>query len=70
MARFVILHRIYEGANREPVVEHRFYGRTPEQAERIYRAHRSTDSFLRGCDDNRRFGKIQCRSEVERRKIP
>lgn len=39
---------IYEGDKPYPVVSHIFYGETIKEAERYYRAHLHTDSFLRG----------------------
>lgn len=58
----VIVHRIYEGDSPLPVVEHRFFGQTLAEAERVYRAHQKTDAFLRSCDMQRRFGNISCRT--------
>ena len=43
-----------------PVVRHEFYGNTPERALRVWGAHLETDSFLRECTQNERFGDITC----------
>lgn len=71
MPRYAIVHDIYEAAfsSEGPVVRHIFFGRTPEQAERIYQAHRQTDAFLRGCDDAQHFGSIRCMSRLRRVRV-
>lgn len=61
---FRIVSRIYEGTDRYPVVVHVFYGRTRDIAERVFKAHQQTDSFLRGCMQGG-FKKINCHEEHE-----
>jgi len=45
------------------VVEHVFYGPTPERAKEIYAAHLKTDAFLSSCVTGR-FKDITCRTVV------
>lgn len=58
-----IVSRIFEGADTHPVVEHIFYGQTPQQAARIYEAHMRSDAFLSGCVLKQEFGTTMCREE-------
>jgi hypothetical protein len=44
-----IVHTIYEGDT--PVVQHVFLGATRNRALQVYAAHKTSDAFLRGCDD-------------------
>lgn len=64
---WVVVHRTYEAATRYayPVVEHRFYGRTREEAEGYYRAHQRADAFIRGCTERGRYQDVTCRTTVE-----
>jgi hypothetical protein len=45
---------IYEDA-KYPVVSHRFYGETIEEARGYLNSHKKTDSFLRAALNTRRF---------------
>lgn len=68
MKTWRIVQHIYEADDPEPVLAHVFYGETLEKAEHIYQAHMGTDSFMRGCVNDRRFRDFAChaRSHVER----
>lgn len=61
---YVLVHKTFEPEFSEyaPIVEHHFFGRTPEEARSFYLAHRQTDTFLRSCDDGGRFGTTVCRT--------
>lgn len=67
----MLVHRIYETevGTDYPVVEHRFFGSTQQQAIDVYNAHRRTDEFLRGCDDRRKWGGIECVTTVHFERI-
>jgi hypothetical protein len=73
MALYVVVHRIYEPQGplglRFPVVEHRFFGKTPEAAQAIYQAHRKTDAFLAACDDTGHWRDVRCTSRVTLQRI-
>jgi hypothetical protein len=73
MALWVAIHRIYEpeGAGLEyPVVEHRFYGRTRQEAVHYYEAHRTSDTFMRDCHDRGRWRQVNCvAAELEVRRL-
>ena len=58
-----IVQHIYEGADREPVLTHVFYGETRQAAERIYQAHMVTDAFMRGCVSAGKFRDFTCRAD-------
>jgi hypothetical protein len=58
---WTLVHRIFEGD--ELVVEHRFFGRTKEDAHHIFEAHMKTDSFLRGCETEQHFRDFDCSTE-------
>jgi len=64
---WIVIHRIYERdiGPRRPVVEHRFFGDTRAQAMGVFKAHMTTDSFLRGCQLKQKFGNIDCWAEWE-----
>jgi len=61
-ARWVFVAATYERSvgNDYPVVEHRFYGRTREDAHGYYRAHLKTDAFLAGCVERQRWSAVRC----------
>jgi hypothetical protein len=58
---WALVHRIFEG--KELVVEHRFFGRTKEDAHHIFEAHMKTDSFLRDCETKQHFRDFDCSTE-------
>ena len=59
MSRYRIVHDTFEGSNL--VVRHVFFGRTPDEAMAIYKAHKKSDRFLRDCDDLGNFeGRFRC----------
>lgn len=68
MARlYAIQVDIYEAATAYafPIVQHRFLGRSREEAARYHEAHRQSDSFLRECEDTELFkGQVRCRAVV------
>lgn len=47
-----------------PVVRHEFYGRTKKEAEGYYQAHLTTDAFLRGCVEKKRWKRVQCETDA------
>jgi hypothetical protein len=47
-----------------PVVIHTMMSKTREGALGVFRAHMETDSFLRGCTDDKKFKSIDCRTEL------
>ena len=69
---YFVRHDIYEAGDSFPVVTHFFWGKTPEEAETIYHAHKQYDAFLRSCDSSRgsnfqgAYGTITCHSRVSR----
>lgn len=65
-----IVHRIYEGTSHLPVLEHRFFGKTVAEAERIYFAHMKTDSFLRRCVEKGKFADFTCRFTTHLENVP
>lgn len=65
MTLYILVNRIYEPGTPYPVVEHRFFGQTKEEAEGTYHAHLAADAFLRGCVESGLYaGKVACRSEM------
>ena len=64
MLLWVVVHSIFEEASAYayPIVVHQFYGRTQEEAEGYFRAHKRTDEFLRGCDDKGKWKMVTCKS--------
>ena len=56
---------IYEAATgyQYPVVTHLFHGKTKSEAERYHDSHRTSDAFLRSCEDTGRFrDTVTCRA--------
>lgn len=51
---------IFEPGTEYPVVRHVFAGRTKEEAEGYFKAHMTTDAFLRGCADHGRWSDVEC----------
>lgn len=65
MALYYVQVDIYEPSRDFPVVQHRFNGRTREEARGYHEAHRKSDSFLRQCEDKGVFdGRVMCRAIV------
>lgn len=68
MALFVFVHQVFEPDGplgmRIPVVEHRFYGDSPEACTRLYESHRKTDYFLRDCTDKGQWKQGKCETRV------
>jgi len=54
---------IYEDA-KYPVVMHRFYGETIEEARGYAKSHMKTDSFMRGAINTRRFKGIKLKVDI------
>lgn len=63
-ARFVLSARTYEpngpGKMDYPIVEHRFYGQTQQEAEGYFKAHLRNDKFLDACYRKRLFKDFEC----------
>lgn len=55
-----IVQHIYEGTEDEPTLTHVFYGETRVRAEQVFQAHMETDSFMRGCVQQKRFKDFSC----------
>lgn len=68
MKTWRIVQQIYEQDDPDPILTHVFYGKTEEEARGVYRAHMTTDSFMRGCVNQQRFRDFACHadSHVER----
>lgn len=60
MKTWRIVQYIYEGTETEPTLMHVFLGETREQAEGVYAAHMTTDSFMRNCVTAGRFRDFAC----------
>jgi hypothetical protein len=58
--KFMVVHQIFEEGSKDVVVEHRFFGKTAEEALGVMRSHMKTDSFLRGCENVQHWRDIQC----------
>ena len=67
----MLLHKltveIYEASvgDEYPVVVHIFYGKTKKEAASYFKAHMSTDSFLRDCELSGCFKTVECRTESQ-----
>lgn len=67
MALYQVRVDIYEPSvgKAYPIVTHLFTGRTPEEAWSYHDAHRSSDAFLRQCEDKGVFGKgVRCEPHI------
>lgn len=56
-----LVSQIFEEGTAYPVVVHVFNGGSEAQVKRLYAAHQRTDSFLRGCAVEGKFGDFKCR---------
>lgn len=63
MRLFKIVADTYE-AKPYPVLTHEFRGRTRKEAEGYFKAHLTTDRFLRACTEDGRFMDFKCRTVV------
>lgn len=52
-----------------PVVEHAFFGRTKDEALGYFRAHLTTDDFLRSCVERNVWDGVECWSETRWEKL-
>lgn len=61
-----LIVKTYEPSRRFPILEHRFSGRTKEEAFGYYQSHLKSDAFLRACEERGVFhagrGDVQCRN--------
>jgi len=66
MLLWAIVHSIFEEAvgSAYPILVHSFFGKTLAEAKGYLRAHKRTDSFLRGCDEAGRWNGVKCRVTV------
>jgi hypothetical protein len=62
MALYAIVHETFEAAvgDAYPVVTHIFRGRTEDEAWRYFRAHLTTDSFFKSCEERGRWQRVRC----------
>lgn len=57
----------YEESDPRPVVTHKFWGDTKEEAEGVYQAHLKSDAFFRACaspEGGTFEGRFKCRSKA------
>jgi hypothetical protein len=67
MRLYQIRVEIYEAATSYeiPIVVHLFHGRTKAEAFRYHEAHRSSDAFMKRCEDEACFaGNVPCMAVI------
>lgn len=63
-AEVQMVHEIYEGDGKYPVVIHIFSGGTREEVKGIFKAHMKTDKFMREMENSGSFGDIKGRTKT------
>lgn len=58
-----IVQHIFENKETEPTLTHVFYGETSDRARAVFASHMKADSFMRGCEVNRKFKDFACRTD-------
>ena len=61
-AQWAAILDIYETGHTYPVVRHIFFGRTRKEAEHYHESHLKTDSFMRSCEQKKKFDTFRCRT--------